>query len=115
MKKQHIVRSSSDFTDIIEKIKPARFKGYLVFIEHKDVPSYEFGISVSKKVGNAVTRNRIKRQFKSIIDKNHYQNNFKCIIIIKKEALEKNYHEIEKELNDYFSKIDILEGENEKK
>ena len=115
MKKINIVRSSEEFTEIINKIKPQRFKGYLVFIEHKDVDHYEFGISVSKKVGNAVTRNRIKRQFKSIIDKNNYQNNFKCIIIIKKDALEKKYHEIENELNDYFSKIDILEDENEER
>ncbi len=115
MKKINIVKSSDEFTEIINKIKPQRFKGYLVFVEHKDVDHYEFGISVSKKVGHAVIRNRIKRQFKSIIDKNNYQNNFKCIIIIKKDALEKNYHEIEKELNDYFSKIDILEEENEKK
>ena len=115
MKKLNIVKSSKEFTKIINQNKPERFKGYLVFVERKNLDHYEFGISVSKKVGNAVTRNKIKRQFKSIIDKNNYQNNFKCIIIIKKEALEKNYHEIEKELRDYFSKIDILEGENEKK
>ena len=114
MKKINIVRSADEFTRIINSVKPERFKGYLVFIEHKVVDNYEFGISVSKKVGNAVTRNRIKRQFKSIIDENNYQNNFKCIIIIKKEALEKKYHEIERELNDYFSKIDILEEKNEK-
>lgn len=114
MKKINIVRTANEFTEIINKVKPQRFKGYLVFVDHQKVDNYEFGISVSKKVGNAVTRNRIKRQFKSIIDKNNYQNNFKCIIIIKKDALEKNYHEIEKELNDYFSKIDILEDENEK-
>ena len=115
MKKINIIKSSEEFTRIIKETKPERFKGYLVFIEHKHVSNYEFGISVSKKVGNAVIRNRIKRQFKSIIDKNNYQNNFKCIIIIKKEALEKKYHEIEKELNDYFSKIDILEDENEER
>ena len=114
MKKINIVKSSDEFTRIITSIKPYRFKGYLVFIEHKDVDNYEFGISVSKKVGNAVTRNHIKRQFKSIIDKNNYQNNFKCIIIIKKDALEKNYHLIEKELYECFSKCGILEGENEK-
>jgi len=114
MKKINIVKSSEEFTRIINEVKPYRFKGYLVFIEHKPVENFEFGISVSKKVGNAVIRNRIKRQFKSIIDKNNYQNNFKCIIIIKKEALEKSFQEISDELNDYFSRIDILEDENEK-
>ena len=115
MKKINIVKSGEEFTRIINTVKPYRFKGYLVFVEHKDVENYEFGISVSKKVGNAVTRNHIKRQFKSIIDKNNYQNSCKFIIIIKKDALEKKYHEIESELNEYFSKINILEEKNEKK
>ncbi len=114
MKKINIVKSSDEFTRIINTIKPKRFKGYLVFIEHKLVQNYEFGISVSKKVGNAVTRNRIKRQFKSIIDKNNYQNNFKCIIIIKKEVLERDYHTLEKELSNYFFESKLLEDENEK-
>ncbi len=114
MKKKNIVKSSDEFTRIINSIKPNRFKGYLVFIEHKVLDNYEFGISVSKKVGNAVTRNRIKRQFKSIIDKNNYQNSFKCIIIIKKDALERNYHDLEKELYECFLKNKTLEEKNEK-
>ncbi len=114
MKKINIVKSSEEFTKIIKETKPYRFKGYLVFIAHKIVDHYEFGISVSKKVGKANVRNRIKRQFKSIIDKNNYQNAFKCIIIIKKEALEKTYKEIEFELNECFTKANILEEKNEK-
>ena len=114
MKKLNIVKSSDEFTRIIKDIKPKKFFGYLVFIEHKSVDHYEFGISVSKKVGNAVTRNRIKRQFKSIIDKNNYQNTFKCIIIIKKEALDRDYHDLDEELKNYFLESNILEDENEK-
>ena len=114
MKKENIVKSSEEFTRIIKTVKPERFKGYLVFVEFNHDDHFEFGISVSKKVGNSVTRNRIKRQFKSILSKNNYQKNFKCIIIIKKEALENSYQELEKELNNYFSKINILEERNEK-
>ena len=85
----------------------------MIFVEKVKVPNYQFGITVSNKVGKAVIRNRIKRQIKSIIDKNHYQNNFKCIIIIKKDILERNYHTLEKEINKYFFKCAILEDRNE--
>ena len=115
MKKLNIVKSSEEFTRIIKEIKPYRYAGYLVFIEHKPVENYEFGISVSRKVGPAVVRNRIKRQFKSIIDKNNYQNTFKCIIIIKKEALDREYHALEAELRKCFLESNILEDGNEKK
>ncbi|MBQ4634328.1 MAG: ribonuclease P protein component [Bacilli bacterium] len=113
MKKINIVKESEEFTRIIRNVKPFRSKGYLIFIDKIQVPNYQFGITVSNKVGKAVVRNRIKRQIKSIIDKNNYQNNFKCIIIIKKDILEKDYHTLEKELNDYFKKCSILEEENE--
>lgn len=114
MKKKNIVKSSDEFTRIINKVKPERFKGYLVFVERKCSDHYEFGISVSKKVGNAVMRNRVKRQFKSIIDKKSYQKDFKCIIIIKKDVLERSFHELEIELHNCFSKLNILEERNEK-
>ena len=113
MKKINIIKDSGEFTRIIHNIKPFRAKGYLIFVEKVKVPNYQFGITVSNKVGKAVIRNRIKRQIKSIIDKNHYQNNFKCIIIIKKDILERNYNTLEKEINEYFFKCAILEDRNE--
>ncbi len=113
MKKKNIVKKSEDFTKIIKSTKPYRQQGYLIFLEKTDLPTFQFGISVSNKVGNAVTRNRIKRQIKSIIDKNNYQNNFKCIIIIKREILEKSYQALEKELNEYFFKYKLLEEQHE--
>lgn len=109
MRKINIVKDSEEFTRIIHNIKPFRAKGYLIFVEKVNVPNYQFGITISNKVGKAVIRNRVKRQIKSIIDKNNYQNNFKCIIIIKKDILEKDYHTLEKELNEYFLKCAILE------
>lgn len=113
MKKINVVKDSDEFTRIIHNIKPIRSKGYLIFIEKTEVSNYQFGITVSNKVGKAVVRNRIKRQIKSIIDKNSYQNNFKCIIIIKKDILEKDYHTLEKEFNEFFSKYKILEDKHE--
>lgn len=114
MKKINIIKDSDEFTRIIHSIKPFRSKGYLIFVEKVSIPNYLFGITVSNKVGKAVVRNKVKRQFKSIIDKNNYQNNFKCIIIIKKDILERDYHILEKEINEYFSKCGILEDRNEK-
>ena len=113
MKKKNIVKKSDVFTKIIKTAKPYRQQGYLIFLERSTVPDFQFGITVSNKVGNAVTRNRIKRQIKSIIDKNHYQNNFKCIIIIKREILEKSYDVLERELNEYFFKYKLLEDQHE--
>lgn len=107
MKKINIVKKSGDFTRIIKNQRPYKTSIFLVYKEESN-DVYKFGVTVSKKVGNAVTRNRIKRQLKNIIDKNNYKNNFNCIIIIRREILNKTFNEIELEVNKCFNRINIL-------
>ena len=70
MKKVNIIKESKDFDSIIHSNKPHKYKDYIIYIEYNDENTYRFGLSVGKKIGNAVTRNKVKRQFKKIIDKN---------------------------------------------
>ena len=112
MKKINIVKENRDFRRIMNISKPIKNNFYTVFIEKSDnITNYHFGISVSKKLGNAVKRNRLKRQIKSIIDKKNYQNHFNCIIILKRDILNKNYQEMEEKLFEIFNKINIIKGE----
>ena len=98
MKKINIVKKTQDFTRIIKTKKAYVSNSFVIYIERKNQPTYHFGISVSKKIGNAVTRNKLKRQIKSIIDKKDYQNNFNCIIILRKGILSKSFKQKEIEL-----------------
>ena len=98
MKKINILKNSRDFDRIIKKYKPYKYKDYIIYLERDTNDVYKFGLSVGKKIGNAVNRNKIKRQLKSIIDKKDYQNNFNCIIIVGKGINEKNFIEREKNL-----------------
>ena len=109
MKKLNIVKKNEDFSRIMKKYRPFKSHSFIVYVEKETNNIYKFGISASKKVGNAVTRNKVKRQVKSILDKNNYKNNFNCIIIIKKEVLNKTYLELETELNTLISKLNIKE------
>lgn len=64
-----------------------------------------FGISVSKKVGKAVIRNKIKRRIKDIISKNSIKNGYDYVIIIRKAILDLNYENMKKEL------LNLIKGE----
>ena len=89
---------------------------FVCYIESKKEEHNRIGISVSKKLGNAVCRNKIKRQLKSILDKKNYQNGFNCIIIVRKSILLRNYQELERELLDAVLKLNLIkEKENAKK
>ena len=109
MKKINIVKKNRDFSRIIKNNRPIKSNLFVIYLEKNTNDIYKFGISASKKVGNAVTRNRVKRQIKSILDKNTYKNNFNCIIIIKKDIIDKSFYEMSKDLNILINKLNIKE------
>lgn len=112
MKKINILQKSDDFERIIKNNKSYKYKDYIIYIEKNNDEIHHFGLSVGKKIGNAVIRNKVKRQLKSIIDKKSYQKGFNCIIIVSKGILNRNYEEMEINLNYAFKKLNIIEGEN---
>ena len=109
MKKINIVKKNRDFSRIIKNNRPIKSNLFVIYLEKNTNDIYKFGISASKKVGNAVTRNRVKRQIKTILDKNTYKNNFNCIIIIKKDIIDKSFDEMSKDLNILINKLNIKE------
>lgn|SRR5574344_1159128 len=115
MKKINIVRTSRDFDRIIRNNKPYKYKDYIIYVEKTNEDISRFGITVSKKIINAVGRNKIKRQIKNIIDQKNYQNGFNCIIIVRRGILNKNYEEMNVDLIECLSKINIIKGDNDEK
>lgn len=107
MKKINIVKKNEDYNRIIQNFKPYKYKDYIVYIEWVNDKSYHFGFSVGKKIGNAVTRNKIKRQIKSILDKLVFKNGFNCIIIVKRGILEKSFSDMQRDLLELIEKVKI--------
>lgn len=116
MKKINIIKENREYNRIIQSQKPYKTQEYLIYIERDQNNHYQFGFSIGKKICNAVGRNKIKRQLKSIIDQKDYQNDFNCIIMVRKSILNRTYQDMEKSLLDAFSKLKILkEKSNESK
>lgn len=114
MKKENIVKKAKDYNRIIKKRNGIKSKYFIINKEHNKENIPKFGITFTKNIGNAVTRNKLKRRIKSIIDNNNqiYQNNQSYIIIAKKTTLDLTYKELEKELIYLMKKI---KGENNEK
>ena len=98
MKKENILQHNYDFQRIIKQYKPYKTRNYIIYVERNDSENYYFGFSVGKKIGNAVMRNKIKRQLKNIVSKKDYQKGFNCIIIVSSNILNIEYIEREREL-----------------
>ncbi len=61
------VTRSSDYRRIYKKGRRGRSAYYTVFFEINHLPYSRFGLTVSKKLGSAVRRNRVKRVFREAL------------------------------------------------
>lgn len=100
MKKYEIVKEHKEFDDIIHNSPYKKNRYYIIYYKERENCYSRFGIAVGKKIGNAVIRNRVKRQVRALIDKNKnlFKNNTDYIIIMKKDFLNLNYEEATNEL-----------------
>ena len=72
------------------------------------------GLSVSKKIGGAVTRNRAKRVIRAAYDpwKNELRTGFLIVISARGAIVGKKSTEVAEELRDAFEKLSLLGGES---
>lgn len=102
MKRYEMIKKHEDFNNIIQKGKKINGKYAIVFRIEKNYEKPNFGIAVGKKIGNAVTRNKFKRQYRNIIDNYRFlfKNNNNYIIMIKKEANKASFAELKEDLKE---------------
>ena len=106
MKKINILKEKKDFDRLFKKRNQLSSKYVYIYKDENTVDNYRFGICVSKKIGNAVTRNKIKRQIKDIIDKSslHFFNN-DYIILVKQSIKDAKFIEMKDDIISLLKKI----------
>ena len=107
MKKFNIIKKSYEINKVINSKNVYKNKYFYIYKDNNNLTIHRFAICVSKKIGNAVTRNKIKRQVKDIIDKSNFifKNNNDYVIILRKEINTLNYNEIKENLTNLISKV----------
>ncbi len=108
MKKKNIVKEKKDF-DKAFKLKNQYFSKFAyLYIRDNNLVRERFGICVSKKVGNAVIRNKVKRRIKDIIDKSELHFLPKdYIIVLKKSVKDAEYLDLKDDI------VNLLKKSNE--
>ncbi|UJF33314.1 ribonuclease P protein component [Paenibacillus hexagrammi] len=102
MEKKYRLARREDFNKVYRYGKSmANHQFVLYYLAQPKQEEFRLGISVSKKVGNAVVRNRLRRVIKEVIRlrKDSMPPHFDYVLIARKPAAEMDYHEIEKSLN----------------
>ena len=67
MKKELRVKKSTEFETIIKKRKSVANREFVLYWNPNDLEHMRIGLSVGKKIGNAVARNKTKRQVRMMV------------------------------------------------
>lgn len=92
------LKKNSDFKKVYTKGKSAANR-YLVLYKFPNKESERrFGFSISKKVGKAVCRNRLRRILKEICRLNleRFPDGYDFIFIVRQSASDQEYRQLEK-------------------
>ncbi|KIY22903.1 MULTISPECIES: ribonuclease P protein component [Mesobacillus] len=101
MKKEYSVKKNKEFQEAFKKGRSVANRQFVVYILKKpEQEKFRIGLSVSKKIGNAVMRNQIKRYIRQSFHELHdqVQTGNDYIIIARKPTAEMNMHEVKKSL-----------------
>lgn len=108
MRKELRVKKSQEFSEIMSYRKYYNSDVMTLYVKPKKEAINRVGISVGKKVGNAVIRNKVKRQLRMIIQETYtFEENFDTIILIRKKFTEESYESNKKVLEMLLKKVKI--------
>lgn len=110
MNKTFHVKKSTEIEKIIKAKNSVGDQYFVVYrLKNHDNLHMRFAISVPKKYGNAVERNKIKRRIRDIVSKLAFQKHYDFFIVVKSSASGLDYQSIADDLYKLFARAKILE------
>jgi ribonuclease P protein component len=110
MKKAFRLRKNLEFKYVYNKGKSYANSFLVLYIIQNNSDFNKIGVSVSKKVGNSVIRNKVKRRIKECYRLNSYMiaKGYNIVFISRVKTSEATYKEIEKAMISLFKKAQII-------
>lgn len=100
MKSDLRLKKNADFIRVYRRGHRAYNREFKIFGKRNGRENNRYGFSISKKMGNAVVRNRIKRQLREIVRLNEekFPSAYDYVIVPNTLVIGKSYQEIEDRL-----------------
>ena len=108
MKKEYRVKKGKEIEMIIKDKKSVGNKYFVVYKkENHENTHFRFAVSVPKKYGNAVKRNKIKRQVREIVSKRDIFPQIDIFVVVKANANTLEFKDIKKSIETLIKKQNI--------
>ena len=111
MQRKYRLKDRTDFKKVYRLGKAtANRQVVLYYWKRNDGEAFRLGVSVSKKIGNAVVRNRMRRRIKEIVrhEAERIKQEYDFIIIVRKGALQLDYHGLRKSILHVLKKSGLI-------
>lgn len=110
MKKTEAIKLNREFRSLYYRGGSAVSKNIVVYYRKNKRRLNRLGLTVSKKVGNAVVRNRVKRLIKENyrLREETVREGFDIVIVARNKAASSSYHDIGRDMDYLFGKCGLL-------
>ncbi|OPX88302.1 MAG: Ribonuclease P protein component [Pelotomaculum sp. PtaB.Bin104] len=102
-----VIKKNKDYKKIYSRGKSVADPFIVIYSLRNNSDGYRFGFTVSKKVGNAVVRNRVRRIFKEVCRLNleKFPKGYDYILLARKNISSRKYIQVEESLLKLFNKF----------
>jgi len=102
----HRLKKKKQFAYIYRKGNKKSTRFLSLFVTESKFSSYKIGYSVSKKIGKANVRNKVKRRLKEIVRTSDFpKKNHNYILMVKEGVENLSFIELKNQVKEIFSKI----------
>ncbi|RQD73909.1 MAG: ribonuclease P protein component [Candidatus Syntrophonatronum acetioxidans] len=104
------IKKNREYRDVYKKGKKFVSSFTVLYVMPNEREKTRVGITVSKKIGNSVTRNRVKRIYREVcrLKEKDMKNGYDLVIVARKKAKELDFWKGWKDLNKLFYKSKII-------
>ncbi len=116
MDKIYRLRSNMEFKKVYSGGKSYWNRNLILYVKKNNLDYPRIGYSITKKIGNAVIRNNVRRRMKEInrISFNRINGNYDLIFIPKKNIVDISYKELESAMLHILKIAGLLKGQSDK-
>lgn len=109
MREEERLKGKANFRRVLAERKSWANKFFVLKASSNELPINRYGLVVSKRIGNAVVRNRVKRLLREVIRTLPDSKGYDVVLIARTPAADADFMTVNRAVEQLFSRAGLLE------